>query len=154
MTTLKDKQKLKKQLLQMSINQLSETISNLKREMDEHQQMANDYGPPKDRYDAFRSQMLRRRDIFAEQLQKANMEMTTLLRINPDEIKTQAEPGSVIITDKQNIFIAVSIGKVKVENAAYYVVSPSVPVFQALKGLKAGESAKVNNTEMFIQDVF
>ena len=61
------------------------TIANLKREMDEHQQMANDYGPPKDRYDAFRSQMLRRRDIFAEQMQKANEELIVLDKIKSDD---------------------------------------------------------------------
>mgnify|MGYP007068345097 CR=1 FL=1 len=122
--------------------------------MDEHQQMANDYGPPKDRYDAFRSQMLRRRDIFAEQLQKANQELITLNKIKPDELKSVVEFGAVVITDQQQLFVSVSLGKIVLDDVFYYAVSPNVPVYQALKGLKAGDTARFNNNNIRIIDVF
>ena len=36
-------------------------VDNLKAAMDEAQQSANEYGPPKDRYDSFRMQQLRKK---------------------------------------------------------------------------------------------
>ncbi len=130
------------------------TIANLKREMDEHQQMANDYGPPKDRYDAFRSQMLRRRDIFAEQMQKANEELIVLDKINPKEIITKVELGAIVRTDKQTLFIATSLGKITVDNEDFFCISPAVPIYKAMQGLKIGDTAVFNNNKMLIKDIF
>ncbi len=151
---MNDQIKLKLMIIDSCKKQQLDTISNLTREMDEHQQMANDYGPPKDRYDAFRSQMLRRRDIFAEQLQKANQELISLTMIKPDELKTKVEFGAVVITNQQKLFISISIGKVVVNNDTYYAVSPNVPLYQAIKGLKKGDTAKFNNNVITITDVF
>jgi hypothetical protein len=131
-----------------------ETIANLKREMDEHQQLANDYGPPKDRYDAFRSQMLRRRDIFAEQLQKANEELYTLDKIKPIEEKTKVEFGAIIITDKQKLFVATGMGKIVIDGETYFCISPAVPVYKVLEGMKVGDTTTFNNNKIEVVDVF
>ncbi len=131
-----------------------DTIANLKREMDEHQQLANDYGPPKDRYDAFRSQMLRRRDIFAEQLQKATEELYTLDKIKPGEPRSKVEFGAIIITDKQKFFVATSMGKIVIDKETYFCISPAVPVYKVLEGLKKGDTTTFNNNPIKIVDVF
>jgi len=149
-----EKIKLKLKIIEICKQHHLETISNLTREMDEHQQMANDYGPPKDRYDAFRSQMLRRRDIFAEQLQKANQELMSLTLIKPEELKTKVEFGAVVITSQQRLFVSISLGKIVVNNDTYFAVSPNVPLYHALKGLKPGDTVKFNNNTIQIIDVF
>jgi hypothetical protein len=149
-----DKTLLKSKIIEACKKQQSETLANLKREMDEHQQQANEYGPPKDRYDAFRSQMLRRRDIFAEQLQKASEEMSLLDKIKPAENKKKVEFGAVVITDKQKLFISISLGKVSVDNEIYFCISPAVPVYKAMEGLKPGEQTFFNGNRILIEDVF
>lgn len=149
-----EKKLLKARILEACKQHQMETIANLKREMDEHQQLANDYGPPKDRYDAFRSQMLRRRDIFAEQLQKATEEHYTLDKIKTNEIKTKVEFGAIVITDKQKLFIATSMGKIAIDNEVYYCISPAVPIYKVLEGLKTGDVASFNNNSIKITDVF
>lgn len=151
---MEDKILLKTKIIEVCKQLNSETIRNLTREMDECQQLANDYGPPKDRYDAFRSQMLRRRDVFAEQLQKANQELFSLDIIQTDKLKSKAEMGAVIITNLQKLFVSVSLGKITVDNETYYAISPNVPLFQVLKGLKAGDTAVFNNKTIQIVDVF
>jgi hypothetical protein len=151
---MSDKIKLKTKIIESCKQHHLETIKNLTREMDEHQQMANDYGAPRDRYDAFRSQMLRRRDIFAEQLQKANQEITALEMIKPEEIKKTVEFGAVVITNQQKLFVAISLGKVVVDKETYFAISPNVPLFQALKGLNPGDKAVFNNNTIQIMDVF
>jgi hypothetical protein len=145
---------LKSRIIEACKQHQLETIANLKREMDEHQQLANDYGPPKDRYDAFRSQMLRRRDIFAEQLQKANEELFTLEKIKPNEVKTKIEFGAIVITDKQKLFVATSMGKISIDNELYFCISPAVPVYRVIEGLKAGDITTFNNNSIKIVDVF
>ncbi|HOY31661.1 MAG TPA: hypothetical protein PKW80_07250 [Bacteroidales bacterium] len=149
-----DKIKLKSSIIETCRQQHLNTIENLTREMDEHQQLANEYGPPKDRYDAFRSQMLRRRDIFAEQLQKANLELASLDMVNPEELKTKVEFGAVVITSHQKLFVCISMGKVTVGKDTWFAISPNVPLFQVLKGLKPGDTAVFNNNTIQIIDVF
>jgi len=145
---------LKAKIIEACKQQQMATISNLKSEMDEHQQLANEYGAPKDRYDAFRSQMLRRRDIFAQQLQKANEELFTLDKIKPNEIKSKVEFGSIVITDKQILFIATSLGKITIDSETYFCISPAVPVYRFIEGLQAGDTTTFNNNGIKIIDVF
>jgi hypothetical protein len=64
------------------------------------------------------------------------------------------EFGSVVITDKQRIFIAAGIGKIVLENETYYAISTQVPVYKAMKGLKVGESFTINNNKFTIKDIF
>lgn len=151
---MSDKTTLKAKIIESCKQHQRDTIQNLTREMDEHQQMANDYGAPKDRYDAFRSQMLRRRDIFAEQLQKANQEITALEMIKPEEIKKTVEFGAVVITNQQKLFVSISLGKVIVDKETYFAISPNVPLYQVLKGLKQGDTAVFNNNTIQILEVF
>lgn len=151
---MEDKIRLKVRIIEACRQRHQETVENLTREMDDHQQMANDYGPPKDRYDAFRSQMLRRRDMFAAQLQKANQEQLSLDMVAPEELKTKVEFGAVVITNQQKLFVCISMGKVTVDDENYFAVSPNVPLFQVLKGLKAGDTAVFNNNAIQIIDVF
>jgi hypothetical protein len=145
---------LKQKIIEVCKQNQLETIANLKREMDEHQQLANDYGPPKDRYDAFRSQMLRRRDIFAEQLQKANEELFTIDKIKLNDVKSKVEFGAIVVTEKQKLFVATSMGKIIIDNDTYFCISPAVPIYKVIEGMKAGDATNFNNNEIRIVDVF
>lgn len=151
---LKEKKTLKLKIIETCKKLQTDTITNLKRELDEHQQLANEYGPPRDRYDPFRAQMLRRRDIFAKQLQIAHEEMFTLDKIKPEEVKTKIEFGAVVITNLQNLFVATGLGKITVDNKLYFCISPGVPVYKALEGLKPGDTTTLNDNTYRIDDVF
>lgn len=144
----------KTRVLEVCSRQLLKTTENLKREMDDCQQMANDYGPPKDRYDAFRSQMLRKRDFFAEQMSKANQELAIISSIKPQDIKKKVEFGAFVMTEKQNYFVAASIGKIALGDDSFFCISPAVPLFKVLSGLKAGDTAKFNDNTITIKDIF
>lgn len=144
----------KKNIIQAFINIQNETIKNLKTAMDEAQQAANDYGPPKDRYDAFRTQLLRKRDMLAQQVQKAYDDLNLLQKINPNEIKNTVMFGSVVITNQSNLLIAAGIGKTKIDDEEYFAISIAVPIYNALKNKTKDESIIFNNKEYKILDVF
>ncbi len=147
------KLKLKTLLIQTCKDVHLKTIENLKQEMDSCQQMANEYGPPKDRYDAFRSQLLRKRDLFAQQMQKANQELILLNGIKP-VLKNRVELGAVVTTQLQKYFISVSMGKVLLNKESFLCISPAAPIFKVLSGLKSGDNVFFNNNPIQIIDVY
>lgn len=130
------------------------TIKNLKSEVEEAQNAANDYGLPKDRYDSFRTQLLRKRDMFAQQLAKANQQLDLLNQINPEKEYATVEFGAVIVTNRQNLFISIGLGKVQVDDQTYFAISPAVPIYRAMEGKKVGEGFSFNNTTYKIQELY
>ena len=135
----RDKTAYKKRLLEACRAGLSASARNIKLAMDEAQNSANEYGVPKDRYDSYRTQILRKRDMFGRQLQQAIDQIEILNKIDVRIVHEKVEFGSVVFTEKQKMFVATGIGKVKFEGEDIFVISPYVPVFEAMKGKKTGD---------------
>lgn len=81
--------------------------------MEEAQKAANDYGSPKVRYDSFRTQLLRKRDLYAEQYEKALKEFGYLQKLNPKNPNKIIPVNTLIITNKQKLYVSISLGKVE-----------------------------------------
>lgn len=144
---------LKKELLQACSALMDERASALEKVMKEAQQSANDYGQPKDRYDSYRTQMLRKRDMFGQQLQKILDQRTLLEKIPLEKKMDIAGFGSLVITDKQKIFVSVGLGKFEFNNEEYFVISPAVPFYKAMEGKGAGESFHFREQEHTIIEI-
>jgi len=71
----------KKKLFTHCLQIHSKKIEDLKHLIDETQQLANEYGPPKDRYDSFRTQLLRKKDMYSQQLAILLNEQIILVKI-------------------------------------------------------------------------
>jgi hypothetical protein len=149
-----NKTELKEKILNTCKLHLLQTIDNLKSAMEEAQKAANEYGPPKDRYDSFRTQLLRKRDMFAQQLTKANEQMDILNRIDPEKVLDKVEFGSVVITDKQKMFISIGLGKLHIDDLEFYAISPFVPIFNAMRDKKKGEEFVFNSNKFIIKDIY
>lgn len=145
---------IKKKIIDACRSMQLETINNLKLEMEEGQKAANEYGLPKDRYDSFRTQLLRKRDMFAQQLAKANEQLELLKRIDPEKECSKIEFGALVMTNKQHLFISIGLGKVKVDNDAFYAISPAVPIYKAMEGKKIGEEFTFNNVTYKIEKIY
>jgi hypothetical protein len=149
-----DKLLQKKKLLDACIAHQLEVLGQLKEVMKEAQESANEYGAPKDRYDAFRNQLMRRKDMYAQQYQNALDQLEVLKMIDPDKSIDQVSFGAVVITDNQKVFIASGIGKISLGNIDYFVISPKVPYYQAIEGKKEGDSFFFRGREGKIISVF
>jgi hypothetical protein len=145
---------LKKKLIEVCEKIQKERIEAIQSAMDEAQQSANEYGGPKDRYDSFRMQQLNKKDMFGSQLQKANSEFIALEKINDLKGIKKVEFGAVVITADQKLFISISLGKVEVENESFFAISPNVPIFEAMKGLKKNDTFTFRDKKIKILDVF
>ena len=129
-------------------------VDSAKSAMNEAQLALNEYGPNKDRYDSFRDQLIGRRDMFASQYQKALTEMHVLERIDPKDQKHAVEFGAIVISDTSKFIIAISAGKIELDGTIYYAISPAVPLYKAMEGLKSGESFEFNGRKQTIKDLF
>jgi len=144
---------LKNKLREACMAEIDDRISSLKKVMEEAQQSANDYGQPKDRYDSYRTQLLRKRDMFGQQLSKIMEQRTLLERLNPDKTFSAVEFGALVITDKQKIFISVGIGRFDFEGEEYFVISPVVPFCKAMEGKQKGDAFEFRGQKYVIKDI-
>jgi hypothetical protein len=148
-----DGKALKTKLIGVCRTILDDTIKNLKKQVDEAQSSANDYGAPRDRYDSYRTQLLRKRDMFAKQLQVAYDQVDALNKIDVERDFEQVEFGCIVVTNKQKLFVSTSLGKIKLDDQIYYAISPNVPIFNALKGAKKGNTITFNSLPIEVKEV-
>lgn len=146
--------KFKKELITHCRNTQQQAVDTAKAEMNEAQQALNEYGPNKDRYDSFRDQLISRRDMISVQYQKALADMNVLEKIDPKVRKEKVEFGAVVITDTTNFVISISSKKIEIDHKVYYVISPAVPLFQAMHDLGKGDSFEFNGKKQTILDIF
>ncbi|GAB4312484.1 MAG: hypothetical protein Kow00127_03040 [Bacteroidales bacterium] len=145
---------VKKRLIEYCRDEIDSTMTHLREAMEDAQRAANEYGPPKDRYDSFRTQLLRKRDMFAKQLSEAAERKTVLDRIDPDQLLDTIQLGAVVVTNAQKMFISIGLGRIDLNGEVYYAISPGVPVFRAMQGKRAGESYQFNGRTFKIEKVF
>lgn len=129
-------------------------MADLNKQMDELQQQANDYGAPKDRYDGFRNQMMRQKDMLAQQLLKYSEELIHLEQIDTNKTFEKVEFGAAFILNKQIIVVAAPIGKIDISGNNVFAISASVPIFIAAANKKAGEKFLFNGKEQIIEKIF
>lgn len=143
----------KKKLFVLCRKLHDKTIQHLKLEIDDSQKSANEYGTPKDRYDSYRIQLLRKKDMFGKQLSKTMEQIDTLDKISLKRRFDKVEFGALVITDKQKIFVSIGLGKIELEGSTYFAISPNVPVFIAMEGKKAGEEYEFRGDKIKILSI-
>ena len=129
-----------------------------KQEMDSAQQQSNDYGANVDRYDSYRTKMMRSRDMYAKQLSNANAGLRVLgdlLKMPPFDT---ADHGAIVITDRQRFFLSIGLGKFQVESDGkkedLYAISAQTPVYIALKGKRVGDTITINGISQTIEEIY
>ncbi len=145
---------IKEKLLAKCIELKEESEARLLTDMNEAEKSANEYGPARDRYDSFRPQLMRKRNMLAKQLSAIDEELRFLRQMKFDTQYTTAESGAMVVLNKQIIFILLGIGKVEIENKPYYVISPVVPLATAMKDCKVGDSFTFRGKSMKILEIF
>jgi hypothetical protein len=144
----------KRSLIDHCVDIIRKKAVNVENEMTETQQQVNDYGAPKDRYDAFRTKMMRQKDMLGQQLKILLDDIMVLQTIDTKKAKTQVEQGTVVITEKQRLFISVGLGKVELEGNNFFVISTKVPFYIAIKGLKKGDLFEFRGQKDKIVEVY
>ncbi len=135
--------------------QQQEHIANIaKQEMDSAQQQSNDYGANVDRYDSYRTKMMRSRDMYAKQYSNALAGircLQDLLKLPPFDV---VEHGACVVTDRQAFLLSIGAGKFMVGNQVFFAISAQTPIYMAVKGLKVGDTFIINGQSQTIKEVF
>jgi hypothetical protein len=105
------------------------------------------------------SQQTQRNEEISGLLQTRNLasqEMNELIRLSRLEHNdhSRVEPGSIVVTDRNTIFVSVSIEQFEVDGEPLVGVSTSSPLYQAMKGLRKGDAFQCMGISYNITDIF
>ena len=145
---------LKARLLMQLKEQHENTVVKLKSVIDDTQKSANEYGAQKDRYDSYRMKLLRKKDMYTQQLVKLLEQTEVLDKIAIEKPYNKVEFGALVITQKQKIFISIGIGKLELDGDLYFAISPNVPIFKAMQGLSAGDTFNFRDEKIKILSIY
>ena len=144
----------RQQVICSCIEQQEHIATIAKQEMDSAQQQSNDYGANVDRYDSYRTKMMRSRDMYAKQYSNAQTGvryLQDLLKLPPFD---SVEHGAVVITDRQNFLLSIGAGKFMVGNQVFFAISAQTPIYMALKGKKVGDCLVFNGQSQTIKEIY
>ena len=144
----------RQQVICSCIKQQEHIASIAKQEMDSAQQQSNDYGATVDRYDAYRTKMMRSRDMYAKQYSNAQTGvryLQDLLKLPPFD---SVEHGAVVITDRQAFLLSIGAGKFMVGNTVFFAISAQTPIYAALKGKQVGDTLVFNGQSQTIKEIY
>ena len=149
------------QIIQACLDLQQQVAATAKQEMDSCQQQSNDYGANVDRYDAFRTKMMRSRDMYAKQLSNANASIRVLQELQRMSPMTMADHGAIVITNKQKFFLSAGIGKFLVPfksapdtpQEVFFAISAQTPIYMALKGCRVGDTITFNGVSQEVVEI-
>ena len=145
----------KRQQVICSCIEQQEHIANVaKQEMDSAQQQSNDYGANVDRYDSYRTKMLRSRDMYARQYSNALAGIRALQDLQKLPPFDTVAHGACVVTDRQKFFLSIGAGKFQVGNEVWFAISAQTPIYLAVKGRQAGDSFIINGQSQTIKEIF
>ena len=146
---------IKKRLLQECTKILNTQIEAAKNAMDDAQESANEHqGAIEDKFESFREACQIQRDMYAKQLDEAMSGMAILKRLNATKENQEIMLGTVVETNDQTFFIALSFGQINVDDKPYFAISAMSPMFKAMAGKKKGDSFSFRDKEFKIKKMF
>lgn len=137
-----------KERLENSIQEIESTIT------ERREAVANETKSSMgDKYETTREMLQQDINMNLERLSKVKADLATLDTINPENAHAQISPGAFVKTDNGSFFIAVSIGKVKLDDENIFVISAHSPIALAMSGKKANNTLTFNGKEYLIKEV-
>ena len=149
-----DTAKLKAEMIKVCLEKQKNVIQTARQAILDIQEIANEEDQTRDLYDPYRTQLLSKRDLLAAQYEKALQDEMTLEKLTGLKSRNYVDVGSVVITDKQKMFVSIGLGKFTCCDETYYAISPKVPLFNIIQGLKKGDTYEFNGQKFKILDVF
>ena len=84
---------------------------------------------------------------------QTNQLKTQLNLIDLTKQHTKVGMGSLVTTNQGSYYISVGLGKVEVNNKAYFALSLSSPIGKLLNGKAVGDKIEFNSREFFVEKI-
>jgi transcription elongation GreA/GreB family factor len=135
---------------------VEQKINTFKNALTEAQEAANNETKSSagDKHETGRAMAQLETEKLTAQFTEASKLAQTLNQIDISLIHDTVRLGSLIKTNHGNFFIAVSLGKVNVGNADYFVISTISPIGKQLLGLKQNNAFTFNDRGYVIEEIF
>ena len=146
---------LKKELHQLCINYARKIMEATELAIADAQKASTDdtKSSAGDKYETGREMAQQETNRNMAQLNEANKLLVALNRIGTTGAPVHAEPGSVIITNNGNFYLAISAGVLTLNGKTFFAVSPASPIGNLLNGKKAGDEFALNGKRYKIESV-
>jgi transcription elongation GreA/GreB family factor len=146
---------IKRELIRDCLALVELRITNAQQAMNAAQESANteEKSSAGDKYETGRAMAQIERDKAAQQLNEALALKNSLDRVSLKPTGNQVSLGSVVKTDKNHFFLAISIGKLRVAEEDYFVIAPVTPMGRLLMGLHVGDQFSFNNQRHTIRQI-
>ncbi len=146
---------LKKKLHKLCIEIVQQKIDVAKQAMDSAQQSANqeEKSSAGDKYETGRAMAQIERDQAAQQLDEALKLKNVLDQINPTASFNQVGLGSLVITEQNQFYISISLGKLEVSGKEYFAISLQSPIGKLLTSQIEGSTFIFNKQKQTILTV-
>jgi hypothetical protein len=146
---------IKKELLQACHQLVDQRIANAQSAMSAAQESANteEKSSAGDKYETGRAMAQLERDKAALQVNECLRLKQSLNRVNVNTGNEQVTTGSLVLTDKNHFFIAISLGKMVIAKTDYLVIAPATPVGKLLIGAIVGSTFSFNHQIHTIQEI-
>lgn len=146
---------IKFRLYQLCERHINDRIDALRRAIEDAQTSANDETKSSagDKYETGRAMAQLEIEKNSGQLLEALKVKQALANIRWDERFETVRPGSLVITDRVALFIAVSVGKVSLDGNTYLVISPTAPLALQLMGRGVGDRGMFNGQSFTVKEL-
>ncbi len=132
---------IREQLFEKCVSYVNQRIATAQLEINYAQASANaeEKSSAGDKYETGRAMAHLERDKAAQQLQEAIKLKASLEKVNPSGGNEMVELGSVVTTTHGNFYLAVSAGKLQINDFNVFALSAASPLGQELMHKKVGD---------------
>jgi len=106
-----------------------------------------------DKHETGRAMIHLEQEKLHQQLAEAQQLLAELEQIRPENQFDKGLKGALVKTNRATFYIAVGLGKIKIENNDIFVISAQSPIGKQMLGKHSGESFIMNGTEYVITSV-
>jgi hypothetical protein len=147
---------IKEQLFKLCVQYVDQRITTAKDAIRTAQTSANDETKSSagDKYETGRAMMQLEIEKNTVQLNEALKLKQFLDKIDPLRKTEKIQNGSIVITNQESFYIAISAGQLKIDDLVYFAIAPTSPLGAKLIGLKAGSAFAFNNKNYQIKEVW
>lgn len=106
-----------------------------------------------DKHETGRAMLQLEREKAGQQLAEVQRLQEILHQVDNKTISKNVALGSLVHTNAQNYYIAISAGALLVQNKTYYAISPATPIANVLLGKQKGDAITFRSSTFVITDV-
>ena len=149
---MKEAKQLKQQLLNHCLEQTEQRIDGItdalkKIEVARNGETKSSAG---DKFETGRAMMQMEEAKLKGQLEKALKVRQVLDQIDPTYTGERIAAGSLVATNRGNYFLAVGLGKIRLEGRVFFCTSMDAPIGRKLHGKQAGDTFTFNELDFSV----